>query len=134
MTIRTPVGRWGTFSRSIAFHRATCCRAEQAIEEVRQFSYALARWTRALAPGILIIIVSGYFYPDDAAIQEALASGSSCKTRVVSVTVGMAVTGHPPYGPVLAALPHTVLTSDVPPYGGGVESRVWKVMNHVWNG
>src|SRR6266498_2458057 len=30
----------------------------------------------------------------------------------------MTVTGHPPYRPVLAALPHTVLTSDVLPYGG----------------
>jgi hypothetical protein len=29
----------------------------------------------------------------------------------------MAVTGHPPHRPVLAALPHTVLTSDVPPEG-----------------
>src|SRR5258708_7692378 len=34
------------------------------------------------------------------------------------VAVGMAVTGHPPHRPVLAALPHTVLTSDVPPEGG----------------
>jgi CheY-like chemotaxis protein len=65
-------------------------RAEQAVEEVRRFPYALAlldakladldglelaRRIRALAPGILIIIVSGYFYPDDVVIQEALASG-----------------------------------------------------------
>src|SRR5271154_2724710 len=30
----------------------------------------------------------------------------------------MAVTGHPPHRPVLAALPHTVLTLDMPPEGG----------------
>src|SRR5260370_28384346 len=35
-----------------------------------------------------------------------------------TVAVGMAVTGHPPHRPVLAVLPHTVLTSDVPPQGG----------------
>src|ERR1700686_4251533 len=35
-----------------------------------------------------------------------------------AVAVGMAVTNHPPHRPVLAALPHTVLTSDVPPHGG----------------
>jgi hypothetical protein len=33
------------------------------------------------------------------------------------VAVGMAVTGHPPHRPVLAALPHTVLTLDLPPEG-----------------
>src|SRR5688572_16640220 len=38
------------------------------------------------------------------------------------VAVGMAVTSHPPHRPVLAALPHTVLTSDMPPYGGWRES------------
>ena len=35
-----------------------------------------------------------------------------------TVAVGMAVTGHPPHRPVLAALPHTVLTLDVPPLSG----------------
>jgi CheY-like chemotaxis protein len=65
-------------------------RAEQALEEVRRFPYALAlldaklpdldglelaRRIRALRPGIPIIVVSGYFYSDDPAIQEALASG-----------------------------------------------------------
>ena len=65
-------------------------RAEQALEEVRRFPYALAlldaklpdldglelaRRIRALRPGIPIIIVSGYFYSDDTAIQEALGSG-----------------------------------------------------------
>jgi CheY-like chemotaxis protein len=65
-------------------------RAEQALEEVRRFPYALAlldaklpdldglelaRRIRALRPGIPIIVVSGYFYSDDPAIQEALGSG-----------------------------------------------------------
>jgi DNA-binding response OmpR family regulator len=65
-------------------------RAEQALEEVRRFPYALAlldaklpdldglelaRRIRALRPGIPIIVVSGYFYSDDPAIQEALVSG-----------------------------------------------------------
>ena len=31
----------------------------------------------------------------------------------VGVAVGTAITNRPPHGPVLAALPHTVLTSDV---------------------
>src|SRR5260370_41975762 len=35
-----------------------------------------------------------------------------------TVAVGMAVTGHPPHRPVLAALPHTVLTSDMPSEDG----------------
>ncbi len=34
------------------------------------------------------------------------------------VAAGMAVTSHPPHRPVLAELPRTVLTSDVPPHGG----------------
>jgi CheY-like chemotaxis protein len=65
-------------------------RAEQALEEVRRFPYALAlldaklpdldglelaRRIRALRPGIPIIVVSGYFYSDDPAIQAALGSG-----------------------------------------------------------
>lgn len=65
-------------------------RAEQALEEVRRFPYALvlldaklpdldglelARRIRDLRPGIPIIVVSGYFYSDDTAIQEALGSG-----------------------------------------------------------
>src|SRR5712671_155224 len=36
----------------------------------------------------------------------------------------MAVTGHPPHRPVLAALPHTVLTLDVTPF------RVWRRSEH----
>jgi len=65
-------------------------RAEQALEEVRRFPYALAlldaklpdmdglelaRRMRVLRPGMPIIVVSGYFYSDDTAIQEALGSG-----------------------------------------------------------
>ncbi len=65
-------------------------RAEQALEEVRRFPYALAlldaklpdldglelaRRIRGLRPGIPIIVVSGYFYSDDTAIQDALGSG-----------------------------------------------------------
>lgn len=65
-------------------------RAEQALLEVRQFPYQLAlldaklpdldglelaQRIRALRPGIPIIVVSGYFYSDDPAIQEALESG-----------------------------------------------------------
>lgn len=65
-------------------------RAEQALEEVRRLPYALAlldaklpdmdglelaRRMRALRPGMPIIVVSGYFYSDDTAIQEALSSG-----------------------------------------------------------
>ncbi len=65
-------------------------RAEQALEEVRRVPYALAlldaklpdldglelaRRMRALRPGLPIIVVSGYFYYDDTAIQEALGSG-----------------------------------------------------------
>ena len=65
-------------------------RAEKALEEVRQFPYALAlldaklpdldglelaRRIRVLRPGMPIIVVSGYFYSDDPAIQEALGSG-----------------------------------------------------------
>jgi CheY-like chemotaxis protein len=35
----------------------------------------LARQIRELAPGLRIVMVSGYFYRDDVIIQEALASG-----------------------------------------------------------
>ncbi len=40
------------------------------------------------------------------------------------VAVGMAVSDHPPHRPVLAALPHTVLTLDVTPF------RVWRRSEH----
>src|SRR5205823_8345301 len=41
-----------------------------------------------------------------------------------TVAVGMAVSDHPPHRPVLAALPHTVLTLDVTPF------RVWRRSEH----
>src|SRR5712671_6466076 len=42
----------------------------------------------------------------------------ACRGQNVStVAVGTAVTRCPPHRPVLAALPHTVLTLDVPPEG-----------------
>src|ERR1035438_4773927 len=44
----------------------------------------------------------------------------------------MAVTGHPPYRPVLAALPHTVLTSDVPPEGGWRGSARLEIHEQLW--
>ncbi|HYL36423.1 MAG TPA: response regulator [Bryobacteraceae bacterium] len=62
----------------------------QALREVEQRSYALALLDaklpdmdglelavriRALDPGLLIIVVSGYFYQDAPAIQQAQASG-----------------------------------------------------------
>ena len=64
--------------------------AEQALRAVEQRSYALAlldaklpdmdglelaRRIRAIDPGVSIIVVSGYFYQDAPAIQEAQASG-----------------------------------------------------------
>src|SRR5580700_4416753 len=39
-------------------------------------------------------------------------------TLAKTVAVGTAVARCPPHRPVLAALPHTVLTSDMPPSGG----------------
>src|SRR5437762_8008691 len=48
-----------------------------------------------------------------------------CRWLQGSVAVGMAVTRHPPHRPVLAALPHTVLTSDMPPEGG------WRGIAHL---
>ena len=71
-------------------HSRLALRAEQALEEVRRFPYALAlldaklpdldglelaRRIRTLRPGIPIIVVSGYFYSDDPAIQAALGTG-----------------------------------------------------------
>ncbi len=65
-------------------------RAEQALDEVHGFHYALAlldaklpdmeglelaRRIRVLRPGMPIIVISGYFYSDDPAIQEALGNG-----------------------------------------------------------
>jgi len=65
-------------------------RGAQALREIRQGGYAvalldaklpdmdgleLARRIRAIEPGVRIIVVSGYFYCDDAAIREAEASG-----------------------------------------------------------
>ncbi len=65
-------------------------RAEQALEAVRATRFAialldakladmdgleLARRIRAVAPGICIIVVSGYFDQDDAVIRQAKASG-----------------------------------------------------------
>lgn len=65
-------------------------QAAQALRKIRQSGYAvalidaklpdmdgleLARQMRAIDPGIRIIVVSGYFYRDDAAIRQAEASG-----------------------------------------------------------
>jgi CheY-like chemotaxis protein len=38
----------------------------------------LARRLRQLVPGIRIVMVSGYFYRDDVAVQEAMAEGLIC--------------------------------------------------------
>jgi hypothetical protein len=51
-----------------------------------------------------------------------------------TVAVGMAVASHPPHRPVLAALPHTVLTLDGRRSAAGVKTRVWKCMNNMWCG
>jgi DNA-binding NtrC family response regulator len=65
-------------------------RAEQALREIREShcvvalldaklpdmdGLELARRIRAGDPAICLIVVSGYFYQDDAAIQEAKAQG-----------------------------------------------------------
>ena len=62
----------------------------QALRRIREGNYALAlldaklpdmdglevaRRIRALDPGMVIIVVSGYFYRDDPVIQEAQATG-----------------------------------------------------------
>ena len=38
----------------------------------------LARWIREVDPAIRIVLVSGYFYKDDVAIQKALEEGLIC--------------------------------------------------------
>lgn len=65
-------------------------RAAQALQEIHEVRYTLAlldaklpdqdglelaRSIRDMRPDIPIIIVSGYFYADDPAIQEALSEG-----------------------------------------------------------
>ena len=65
-------------------------RGAQALREIRQNGYAvalldaklpdmdgleLARRMRTIDPGVRIIMVSGYFYRDDAVIRQAEASG-----------------------------------------------------------
>ena len=47
---------------------------------------------------------------------------------VYPVAVGMAVASHPPHRTVLAALPHTVLTSDAPLWAASKTVRkAWKL-------
>ncbi len=38
----------------------------------------LARRLRQVVPGIRVVMVSGYFYRDDTAVQEAMAAGLIC--------------------------------------------------------
>jgi DNA-binding NtrC family response regulator len=75
--------------RKQGFASHCALRAAQALRKIRRGGYAvalldaklpdmdgleLARRMRAIDPGIRIIVVSGYFYRDDAAIRQAEAS------------------------------------------------------------
>src|SRR5437588_9806705 len=61
---------------------------------------------------------------DTASISTATYTGTAGFAIRATVAVGMAVSDHPPHRPVLAALPHTVLTLDVTPF------RVWRRSEH----
>src|SRR5271165_2505594 len=51
---------------------------------------------------------------------------------LASVAVGMAVTSRRPHRPVLAALPHTVLTLDMPPHGGWRGNARLEMHEQLW--
>ena len=63
------------------------------------------------------------------------AHGGRAKKRVETVStrvaVGMRVTPHPPHGPVLALLTHTVLTSDVGMFSVEAHVRI-RLQNVEW--